>query len=259
ASTRTRLALPAADSGTLGPAVGDLTDPVHPARHLAERDDHGLLERRRLGPLVELDGELLAHGELGKVLETDLETRIRARALDVAADALPGDDAGGRRHLVVGLQPFLDADGETARRIEVIAREDDEVAADAGPAARLRGRRRALHDQLGHVQAERVLRIAVVRIAAVPDPVPVDVRLVGVGHRRAVVLAVDDAVTIGVDAAGARGTRSALAGARAAASRRGTTGGAVRLPLAIGRAAIAGDVGARVTLLPRIDVAVATL
>src|SRR5262249_54248196 len=116
-----------------------------------------------------------------------------------------------------------------------------------------------LHDQLRHVEAERVLGIAVVRVTTVADPVAVDVRLIRVRDARTVVRAVDDSVTVGIETAGARRADAALAGARAPADRCGTARGPVRLALAVGRAAIARHVGAGIALLARIDVAVAAL
>src|SRR5262249_3170034 len=153
-------------------------------------------------------------------------------------DALPGDDAARRRHLVVGLQPLLDPHGQSARRIEVVVGQHDEISFDAGAPGRLRGRRGALHDQLRHAEAERVLGVAVVRVAAVADSVAVDVRLIRVGDARTVVSAVDDPVTVAVDTARAWRADPALAGARAPADRSRTAGGSVRLTLAVGRAAI---------------------
>src|SRR5262249_59927756 len=75
---RFRSALAAAKARPLGPAVLDLPDPIDPARHLAQRHDHGLVERRGLGSLVELDRELVAHRGLRGVLQSDLEPGSRA-------------------------------------------------------------------------------------------------------------------------------------------------------------------------------------
>src|SRR5262249_33841092 len=109
------------------------------------------------------------------------------------------------------------------------------------------------------VEAERVLGIAVVRVAAIADSVAVDVRLIRVGDARTVVSAVDDPVTVAVDTARAWRADPALAGARAPADRTRTAGGSVRPALAVGGAAITRHVGPGIALLARIDVAVATL
>src|SRR5262249_4512835 len=125
-------------------------------------------------------------------------------------------DARERGHLVVGLEVLLDAHCEPHRRIEHVRRERDEVSTDTREAARLR-RAGGLHDELRHVQAAGRLEVAVLRVTAIAEPVPVEIGLIRIRNGRAVVLAVDDAVAVRVEGAGPRRADAGEARARTAA------------------------------------------
>src|SRR5207249_3608417 len=76
---------------------------------------------------------------------------------------------------------------------------------EGDPAVRLHG--------IGRTPERRLtqLDLRVDRVADVPDPVPVEIRLVGVGDRRAVVVVVADDITVEI-AATRRGAGTRLAG-----------------------------------------------
>src|SRR5262249_11112616 len=107
---RARSALAAANARRAGRAIADLPHSVDDLRHLGEGHDHWLLERPKFRPFVKLDRELVAHRRFREVLQPYLDLRISGRPAHVATDSFPRDDAGGRRHLVVGLKAFLDSD-----------------------------------------------------------------------------------------------------------------------------------------------------
>src|SRR5262245_5166416 len=77
-----RSLLPAAEPAALRAAVLDLPDAVDAPGLLGQRDDHRLLERSGLGPLVELHrkaiGPLVRVRRFGQELDADLDARGRA-------------------------------------------------------------------------------------------------------------------------------------------------------------------------------------